>query len=144
VQQEGEQDHGREQLGQILLAVAEVVLEVANMLKTCEDTQCDCKVGTRQSMKVRYREEVATHSDPESCVCHREVAGEALTGEIGGRAIEPRNPPFGMPTLLGETEGNTKHCVIASDVLIPRGHRPSARQEVLYTEAVRSQVCPVM
>jgi hypothetical protein len=33
-------------------------------------------------MKVRYGEEVANHSGPESCVCAREGAGEVLTGEI--------------------------------------------------------------
>ena len=33
---------------------------------------------------------------------HREVQGEALTGETDGPAIEPRNQDFGMPMLLGE------------------------------------------
>jgi len=42
-------------------------------------------------MKVQYREETANHSDPESCVIHREVYGEALAGETGRPAIEPQN-----------------------------------------------------
>ena len=42
-------------------------------------------------MKVRYGEEVANHSGPESCVCVREGAGEALTGETDRPGIEPRN-----------------------------------------------------
>ncbi len=42
-------------------------------------------------MKVRYGEEVANHSGPESCVCVREDAGEALTGETDRPGIEPRN-----------------------------------------------------
>ena len=53
-------------------------------------------------MKVQYGEEVANHSDPESCGAHREVCVEALTGETGRPAIEPRNDQFGMPTLLSE------------------------------------------
>jgi hypothetical protein len=42
-------------------------------------------------MKVRYGEEVANHSGPESCVCVREGAGEALTGGTDRPGIEPRN-----------------------------------------------------
>lgn len=42
-------------------------------------------------MKVRYGEEVANHSGPESCVGVREGAGEALTGETDRPGIEPRN-----------------------------------------------------
>ena len=42
-------------------------------------------------MKALYIEGVATHDDPESCVCVREGVGEALTGASAGRAIEPRN-----------------------------------------------------
>lgn len=49
-------------------------------------------------MKVQYREEMAIHSGPESCVAHREVWGEALTGETDRPAIELRNKPIGMPT----------------------------------------------
>ncbi|ASP95387.1 group II intron reverse transcriptase/maturase [Sinorhizobium meliloti] len=62
-------------------------------------------------MKVQHGEEVANHSDPESCGAHREVCVEALTGETGRPAIEPRNDQFGMPTLLSEAEGNTVHGV---------------------------------
>ena len=50
-------------------------------------------------MEKLYAEGVATHSDPESCVGAREGTGEALTGARVGRAIEPRNPQFGVPTL---------------------------------------------
>ena len=53
-------------------------------------------------MKVRYWSEVANQPDPESCTLHREVQGEALTGETDGPAIEPRNHKFGMPMLLRE------------------------------------------
>ena len=43
-------------------------------------------------------EGVATRGGPESCVGAREGAGEALTGVRVGRAIEPRNHQFGVPT----------------------------------------------
>jgi RNA-directed DNA polymerase len=59
-------------------------------------------------MKVRYGEEVANRSGPESCGSAREGATEALTGETGRLGIEPRNQEFGMPTLLSEAEGNTE------------------------------------
>jgi hypothetical protein len=42
-------------------------------------------------MKVQHGEEVANRSGPESCVCVREDAGEALTGETDRPGIEPRN-----------------------------------------------------
>jgi len=42
-------------------------------------------------MKVQHGEGVANHSGPESCVCTREGAGEALTGETDRPGIEPRN-----------------------------------------------------
>ena len=50
-------------------------------------------------MEELYVEGVATHGGPESCVGAREGAGEALTGARAGRAIEPRNQQFGVPTL---------------------------------------------
>ncbi len=62
-------------------------------------------------MKVQYWEDMANHSDPESCVAHREVWGEALTGDTGRPAIEPRNQEIGMPTELTISEGNTEHGV---------------------------------
>ncbi len=57
-------------------------------------------------MKVQRGKVVASHSGPESCGGAREGAAEALTGETGGSAIEPRNPDFGTPTQLSDAEGN--------------------------------------
>ena len=54
---------------------------------------------------------MVNHSDPESCVAHREVCGEALTGETGRPAIEPRNQQIGMLTALTDPEGNTEYGV---------------------------------
>ena len=52
---------------------------------------------------------MANHSGPESCVAHREVCSEALAGETGRPAIEPRNQEIGMLTELTITEGNMVH-----------------------------------
>ena len=70
---------------------------------------------------------MANHPDPESCMLHREVQGEALTGETDGPAIEPRNHKFGMPMLLSEAEGNTEHGVLRQSCTDP------ARSETLCT-----------
>ena len=76
-------------------------------------------------MKVQYREEMANHSDPESCGTHREVDIEALTGETSRPAIEPRNHESGAPTLLCEAEGhsvyddNRKSCYTPCAVVDP-------------------------
>src|SRR6201998_4930540 len=43
-------------------------------------------------------EGVASQGGPESCAGAREGAGEGLTGARVGRAIEPRNHQFGVPT----------------------------------------------
>jgi len=51
-------------------------------------------------MRTLYTEGVATHGGPESCVGVPRGCSEALTGVHVGRAIEPRNPHFGVPTPL--------------------------------------------
>jgi hypothetical protein len=38
-------------------------------------------------VQVHYGEGVANHTDPESCAVHREVCGEALTGERAGQPL---------------------------------------------------------
>ena len=50
-------------------------------------------------MKESDTEGVAHHGGPESCVGVRKGDGEAWTGVPAGRAIEPRNQRFGVPTL---------------------------------------------
>jgi hypothetical protein len=51
-------------------------------------------------MEELYVEGLATHGGPESCVDDLRGRGEALTGARAGRAIEPRNLRFGVPTPL--------------------------------------------
>ncbi len=58
-------------------------------------------------MKVQHGKDVASHSGPESCGDAREGVAEALTGETGGSAIEPRNQKFGTPPPLSNAEGKT-------------------------------------
>ena len=43
-------------------------------------------------MQESYGEDLASHTDPESCAVAREGAREALTGARAGWVIEPRNP----------------------------------------------------
>ena len=50
-------------------------------------------------MRVPHSEGVANHTDPLSCVGHREVSVEALAGGEHRPAIEPRKSfQIGMPT----------------------------------------------
>ena len=49
-------------------------------------------------MEELYAEGVAIRGGPESCVGVREGGGEALTRARVGRAIEPRNHQFRVPT----------------------------------------------
>jgi hypothetical protein len=73
-------------------------------------------------MKEPYGEELATHTDPESCVAAREGSGEALTGVRAGWAIEPRNSGrTGAPTLFRNAEGNTGGIASARCGRAPRG-----------------------
>ena len=54
---------------------------------------------------------MAIHSGPESCVTHREVCGETLTGGTSRPAIELRNHEIGMPTESTISEGHMGHGV---------------------------------
>lgn len=78
-------------------------------------------------MKVQYGKDPANHSGPESCGGAREGAAEALTGETGGSAIEPRNPYYGTPTPLSRAEGNMQQGVICEPCGSP------ARSKTLHT-----------
>ncbi len=78
-------------------------------------------------MKVQYGKDVACHSGPESCGGAREGAAEALTGETGGSAIEPRNPKSGTPTQLSDAEGNMNQGDTCKSCDSP------ARSETLHT-----------
>src|SRR5918911_4402861 len=78
-------------------------------------------------MKVQYGKDLANHSGPESCGAAREGGAEALTGETGGSAIEPRNPNSGTPTQLSDAEGNMQQGDMCESWGSP------ARSETLHT-----------
>src|SRR5215831_2762336 len=78
-------------------------------------------------MKVQHGKDLANHSGPESCGDAREGVAEALTGETGGSAIEPRNPKSGTPTQFSDAEGTMNQ----GDSCESWGS--SARSETLYT-----------
>ncbi len=70
-------------------------------------------------MRFLYVEGVATHGDPESCVCPRKGVREALTGERAGMVLSPEKLQSRVPTLWTEAEGNTVRSEIASAVSDP-------------------------
>ena len=90
-------------------------------------------------MKELYRKGLATHSDPESCVGHRKVSGEALTGESAGQPLSCEIQKSSVPTLLSEAEGNTLGDVTSeslkdlaqSETLSMHGHSLRGNREVL-------------
>jgi hypothetical protein len=93
-------------------------------------------------MEELHAEGLATHGDPESCVDDPRGRGEALTGARAGRAIEPRNSEFGVPTLFGQAEGNIAGGVIASRWWTPRGLGTMACTEPPGARTGRSQRPP--
>ena len=56
----------------------------------------------------------ANHIGPESCVAHREVWGEALTGEAMGQALSHVTISVRDADAFCVAEGSTAGCVIAS------------------------------
>ena len=58
-------------------------------------------------MQESHREEVAHHTDPESCASRRKVTGEALTGAHADPVLSCEIRSSGAPTPLSEAEGNT-------------------------------------
>lgn len=90
-------------------------------------------------MKELHRKGLATHSDPESCICRREATDEALTGENAGQPLSCEINTPSVPTLLHETEGNTADGVISepsadlaqSETLSMHGHSLHGNREIL-------------
>ena len=93
-------------------------------------------------MREPYGEGLAIHTDPESCVCVREGAGEALTGAHSGWVLSRERSSFKAPTLSDNGEGNTRGCALASIAAALRGRRPHARLETPRTETGRSPLRP--
>lgn len=75
-------------------------------------------------MQVHYDEGVATRIGPESCVCIREGADEALTGERAGQPLSRESVIFPEAHVFEITEGNMGERDIASAFPLRRGLRP--------------------
>ena len=95
-------------------------------------------------MGVPHSEGVANHTDPLSCVGHREVSGEALAGESIGQPLS-RESRFtrDADAVLG-AEGNMDGRDIVRSGLIPRGQRPWHVQKLLVREPgglTRDRLC---
>ena len=76
-------------------------------------------------MQESHGKDLASHPDPESCACGREITGEALTGAHAGQPSSREIIKSGVPTLLSEAEGNTVDGVIGKPFMAP------ARSETL-------------
>jgi len=75
-------------------------------------------------VKVPNRKGIANQTGSESCVAHREVRDEALTGEPAGQPSSRENTPtIGVPTLSLYAEGNTDRRDSASACSTLRGLR---------------------
>ena len=76
-------------------------------------------------MKVLCSEGIANHTDPESCVVHREVQGEALTGESVGQPLSRESFKLVQGAdAVSVVEDNTDGHVLASAWTALRGLRP--------------------
>src|SRR4051812_11365818 len=84
----------------------------------------------------------ASQIGPESCVAHREVRDEALTGAPTGQVLSRENLLARDADAVCVAEGNTAGCVIASARLIPRGLRPWHAGETSCSGTERSQTWP--
>lgn len=74
-------------------------------------------------MEVLCSEDLASHTGPESCVAHREVCGEALTGVHAGQPLSREIFAVQGADAFAIAEGNTGRCASASTCSALRGRR---------------------
>ena len=86
--------------------------------------ECAGETGKEQRVQVPDNKEVANHVDPESCVAHREVRREALTGERTGQPLSHDRVDIPGADAVQVAEGNTSARAIASARMTRRGRRP--------------------
>ena len=95
-------------------------------------------------MRVPHSEGIANHTDPLSCVGHREVSGEALAGESIRPTIEPESHFTRDADAVLGAEGNMDGRDSARSGPIPRGQRPWHVQKLLVREPgdlTRDRLC---
>jgi hypothetical protein len=85
---------------------------------------------------------VANPIGPESCVSHREVWGEALTGVLVGQVLSHVTKPVRDADAFCVAEGSTVGCAIASASPVPRGLRPWHANETFCSGTGRSHGWP--
>ena len=83
------------------------------------------EIGKEQRVKVSNRKGIANQTGPESCVAHREVRDEALTGEPAGQPLSRESNKLvqGADAVV-VAEGNTDRRDSASAWMTLRGLRP--------------------
>ena len=74
-------------------------------------------------MQVLHSKDVANHAGPESCVAHREVRREALTGERTGQPLSHDRVDIPGADAVQIAEGNISRRAIASTWITRRGRR---------------------
>ena len=75
-------------------------------------------------MQVPDNKDVANHVVPESCVAHREVRREALTGVRIGQPSSRERVNVSGADAVQKVEGNISERAIASARMTRRGRRP--------------------
>ena len=75
-------------------------------------------------MQVPHNKDIANHVVPESCVTHREVRLEALTGVRTGQPLSPERVDIPGADAVQVAEGKTSGRAIASAWMTRRGRRP--------------------
>ena len=84
-------------------------------------------------MEVLCSEGIANHTGSESCVVHREVQGEALTGETVGQPLSRESFELVQDAdAVSVAEGNTDGHVIASARLALRVLEPAMQRRSLF------------
>jgi hypothetical protein len=100
------------------------------------------ETGGKARVRVPHDEGGASHIGPESCVSHREVWSEALTGEAMGQVLSHVTKYVRDADALRAAEGNTTRRVIASAPSVPRGLRPWHVADTSHTGTGRSHGRP--
>ena len=93
-------------------------------------------------MKESYGEDLASHTDPESCTVAREGGREALTGVCAGELLSREITCPGCRRCFQQAEGHIPCLDLARGTGTPRGRRPSACTETPHARTGRSRVRP--